>query len=118
MGHVSDVSGDPAIAAFRVTQEALTNIVRHARAQRAWIELSEKDGVLNLVVRDDGVGFNVTQAVERAAGGGNLGLLGMKERVEILGGTWEIDSQPRQGTRIRISLPLVEPIAVPGGHAA
>jgi signal transduction histidine kinase len=118
VGHVSDVSGDPAIAAFRVAQEALTNVVRHARAQRAWIELSQKDGLLNLVVRDDGVGFNVTQTLERAAGAGNLGLLGMKERVEILGGTLEIDSQPRQGTRIRISLPSAEPIAVPGGHAA
>jgi PAS domain S-box-containing protein len=118
VGHVSDVSGDPAIAAFRVAQEALTNVVRHAQAQRVWIELSQRDGLLELVVRDDGVGFDVTQTLERAAGAGNLGLLGMKERVEILGGTLQIDSQPRQGTRIRVSIPLAEPIAVPGGHAA
>jgi PAS domain S-box-containing protein len=118
LGHVSAVSGDPAIAAFRVAQEALTNVVRHARAQRVWIELSQRDGLLELVVRDDGVGFDVRQTLERAAGAGNLGLLGMKERVEILGGALEIDSQPGQGTRIRISLPLAEPIAVLDGHAA
>lgn len=116
VGHVSDVSGDPAIAAFRVAQEALTNVVRHARAQRVWIELSPRDGLLELVVRDDGVGFDVRQTLERAAGAGNLGLLGMKERVEILGGTLQIDSRPGQGTRIRIALPLAEPSAVPGGH--
>ncbi len=116
VGHVSDVSGDPAIAAFRVAQEALTNVVRHAQAQHIWIELSQRDGLLDLVVRDDGVGFDVLQTLERATGAGNLGLLGMKERVEILGGTLEINSQPRQGTRIRISLPLAEAVAVPGAH--
>jgi signal transduction histidine kinase len=118
VGHVSDVSGDPAIAAFRVAQEALTNVVRHARAQHVWIELSQGDGLLELVVRDDGVGFDVTQTLERTAGACNLGLLGMKERVEILSGTLEIVSQPLQGTRIRISLPLAEPTAMPGVHAA
>jgi signal transduction histidine kinase len=118
VGHVSDVSGDPAIAAFRVAQEALTNVVRHARAQHVWIELSQREGLLELVVRDDGAGFDVMQTLERATGAGNLGLLGMKERVEILGGTLEIDSQPGQGTRIRISLPVTEPIAEPAQRPA
>jgi len=73
---------------------------------------------LQLVVRDDGVGFDVTRTIERAASGGNLGLLGMRERVEILGGSLEIDSQSGQGTRIRISLPLRESVSMLARHTA
>jgi PAS domain S-box-containing protein len=112
VGHVTDVSGDLAIACFRVAQEALTNVVRHARAQHVWIELSQHDGFVELVVRDDGVGFDVGKTLERAASGGNLGLLGMRERVEILGGSLRIDSRVAQGTRICIALPLAEPSLV------
>jgi PAS domain S-box-containing protein len=118
VGHVTDVSGDLAIACFRVAQEALTNVVRHARAKHVWIELNQHEGSVELVVRDDGVGFDVTRTIERAASGGNLGLLGMRERVEILGGTLEIDSQSGQGTRIRIALPLSEPISTLAQHTA
>jgi PAS domain S-box-containing protein len=118
LGHLNDVSGDLAIACFRVVQEALTNVVRHARAQHVWIELNQREGSVELVVRDDGVGFDVTTTIERAASGGNLGLLGMRERVEILGGSLEIDSQSGQGTRIRISLPLSEPTSMLAQHTA
>jgi two-component system sensor histidine kinase UhpB len=108
VGHLGDVPGDLAIACFRAVQEALTNVVRHARAQHVWIELSQSDGVLELVVRDDGVGFDIAGTLERAVSEGHLGLLGMKERVEILGGQLEVDSQSGVGTRIRVSLPVVE----------
>jgi PAS domain S-box-containing protein len=118
VGHVSDVSGDLAIACFRVAQEALTNVVRHARARHVWIELNQHEGSFELVVRDDGVGFDVTRTIERAASGGNLGLLGMRERVEILAGSLEIDSQSGQGTRIRVSLPVSEPISMLAQHTA
>jgi PAS domain S-box-containing protein len=110
VGHLNEVSGDVAIACFRMVQEALTNVVRHARAQRIWIELGQIDGVLELVVRDDGVGFDVTGTLDRAARRGHLGLLGIKERVQILGGDLEVESKPGQGTRVRISLPLSEPV--------
>jgi signal transduction histidine kinase len=100
------VSGEVAIACFRVAQEALTNVVRHAQAQHAWLELSKRESTVELVVRDDGVGFDVTTARERAARNGRLGLLGMSERVQILGGSLEVDSQPGRGTRIRASFPL------------
>lgn len=112
-GHVSEVSNDVAIACFRVVQEALTNIVRHARAQHVWIELSHSEGLLKLVVRDDGAGFDVGRILERAGDAGNLGLIGMRERVEILGGRLAIDSQPGHGTRICVSLPVSEPALVP-----
>jgi two-component system sensor histidine kinase UhpB len=105
-GYANGVSGELAIACFRVVQEALTNVVRHAQAQHAWIELSKSESALELVVRDDGVGFDVTATRERAAGGARLGLLGMSERVQVLGGSLELDSQPGRGTSIRASFPL------------
>jgi two-component system sensor histidine kinase UhpB len=112
-GHVPDVSGEVAIACFRIVQEALTNVVRHARARHVWIELSQREGLLELVVRDDGEGFDVPRTLERAASSGNLGLIGMRERVEILGGQLEINSQSGQGTRIHVRLPLSEPADMP-----
>ena len=113
VGHLGDVPSDLAIACFRVVQEALTNAVRHSRAQHIWIELDQNDAQLELTVRDDGVGFDVTRTLDRAASSPNLGLLGMKERMEILGGHLNIDSQPGRGTRIHISLPLMETEAAP-----
>jgi PAS domain S-box-containing protein len=112
-GHVPDVSGEVAIACFRIVQEALTNVVRHARAKHVWIELGQSEGLLELMVRDDGEGFDVPRMLERAASGGNLGLIGMRERVEILGGQLEVNSQPGHGTRIRVLLPLSEAARVP-----
>jgi two-component system sensor histidine kinase UhpB len=106
VGHLSQVPGEIAIAAFRVVQEALTNVLRHARAQHIWLELNQANAGLELAIRDDGVGFDVTETLERTPGLGHLGLQGMKERIEILGGDLEIDSGPGRGTHIRISLPL------------
>jgi signal transduction histidine kinase len=103
-GRVEGVSGDRAIACFRVAQEALTNVMRHARARNVWIEVNQSARGVELAVRDDGVGFDPDQALGRTAGM-RLGLLGMKERVEILGGSLEIASAPGGGTRIRASLP-------------
>ncbi|TLZ33543.1 MAG: hypothetical protein E6K24_17640, partial [Gammaproteobacteria bacterium] len=77
----------------------------HACAQHVWIGLDQSDGRLELTIRDDGVGFDVTRAFEQACSRGNLGLSGMRERVEILGGNLEVDSGAVRGTRIRISLP-------------
>ncbi|MGD0493402.1 MAG: ATP-binding protein [Steroidobacteraceae bacterium] len=105
VGELNDVRSDLAIACFRAVQEALTNVIRHARAQHAWIELNQTDDRLELAIRDDGVGFEVAKALDQAANLGRLGLLGMKERVQILGGDIEIHSEPGGGTRIRISLP-------------
>jgi PAS domain S-box-containing protein len=99
-------SADLAIACFRVAQEALTNVVRHAQARHVRIELRQDESVLELVVRDDGVGFAVTPTQEQAARRGSLGLLGMRERMQILGGILDVESEPGRGTRIRASVPL------------
>jgi two-component system sensor histidine kinase UhpB len=116
-GHLGEVSAGVAIACFRVVQEALTNVVRHARAQRVSIALSRSESVLELVIRDDGVGFDVLRTLAQAAGEGHLGLLGMRERVQILGGNVAVDSEPGRGTRIHVSLALSAAAGDPGGSA-
>jgi signal transduction histidine kinase len=108
-GHLSEVSGELAIAVFRTAQEALTNVVRHAQARRVSIELIQSDRRLELTISDDGRGFDVSKTLEQAPERGNLGLLGMKERLQILGGTLEIQSQLGRGTRIHASLPAGRP---------
>ena len=113
VGHLHDVPPDLAIACFRVVQEALTNVVRHARARHVWIELSQRESALALVVRDDGVGFDVSSTLAQAAALGHLGLLGMRERVQILGGSLVVESPPGQGTRVHIVLPSAEAAPVP-----
>jgi len=91
---------------FRVAQEALTNVIRHAQAQVVEVELGPSAGMLQLVVRDDGRGFDVPAARLRAAHGGSQGLLSMQERVALAGGELEIDSAPGAGTSVRARLPL------------
>ena len=92
-------------ACFRVAQEALTNVVRHAQAQEVSVALHRADGTLHLTVRDDGIGFK-TDALEAAAVGARLGLLGMRERVTLVGGRFECRSEPGQGTEIHAWFPL------------
>jgi len=91
---------------FRVAQEALTNVIRHAQARTVDVELSQSDGVLQLTVRDDGRGFDVVAARQRATQGGSQGLLSMQERVALASGTLDIDSAPGRGTVICAHLPL------------
>jgi signal transduction histidine kinase len=105
VGHLNVVPDQVAIVCFRVVQEALTNVARHAKAEHVWIEISNTDTGLELVVRDDGVGFDVEKTVHQTAIVGALGLLGMKERVELVGGTLAVESSPSNGTRIRAVFP-------------
>jgi signal transduction histidine kinase len=93
-------------ACFRVAQEALTNVVRHAQAQHVRVELRQRDAELHLLIRDDGKGFDVRAAQERAAQGASTGLLGMQERVWLVGGQIDIKSAPAWGTEIRVRFPL------------
>jgi two-component system sensor histidine kinase UhpB len=98
-----------ATVCFRVVQEALTNIIRHARARRIDVEVKQVGQELEMSIRDDGVGFDVAAARKRAQSGGSLGMLSMEERVTLAGGTFTIDAQPGQGTRIIARLPLRAP---------
>jgi signal transduction histidine kinase len=105
-GHVDGLSGDVAITCFRVVQEALTNVSRHANARQVLIDLEPSEDRLRIGIEDDGDGFDVAAVREQAAATGHLGLVGMEERIEILGGRLEIDAKPQLGTRINVSLPL------------
>ncbi|MGC8641985.1 MAG: response regulator [Isosphaeraceae bacterium] len=91
---------------YRVIQEALTNAIRHGQASKVQVKLTQTPGALELLVADDGRGFDPEAAMERAAGGASLGLLGMRERVSLAGGELSIFSAPGQGARIKASFPL------------
>jgi signal transduction histidine kinase len=107
-----EVSGDERplppqieITLFRVAQEAMTNIARHADARHVVITVEFLAGRVAFEVEDDGRGFDPAVRAEHPSGLG-VGLMGMRERVELLGGTFDLESQPRGGTRIRAEVPL------------
>jgi signal transduction histidine kinase len=99
---------DPLIetACFRIAQEALTNIVRHARARAVSVDLRRQDGLLHLFVRDDGVGFDVAAVRRRAVLGTSLGVLSMEERATLSDGGLEFKSASGQGTEVHAWFPL------------
>jgi two-component system sensor histidine kinase UhpB len=102
----SKLSADVEIACFRVAQEAINNILRHARAGNVWLRLFVAGERLALSVRDDGAGFDVGVAQRRAAIGESLGVISMEERVALAGGTLQIHSAPGQGTVVVASFPI------------
>ncbi|HET7198452.1 MAG TPA: PAS domain-containing sensor histidine kinase [Burkholderiales bacterium] len=98
-GAPHDVSPETETACFRVAQEAITNVLRHARARNLWVRLYDDAGRLALSVRDDGAGFDV-----RAVRG--LGLAGMEERTALVGGSLELRASPGKGTVVLAKFPL------------
>ncbi|MDI3312061.1 MAG: sensor histidine kinase [Thermoanaerobacterium sp.] len=88
------------ITCFRVIQEALTNIRKHSKARNAVIRLEFGDRFISIIIKDNGIGF------EKTSQDNKFGLLGMRERVQILNGKFEINSSPNEGTQIYISIPL------------
>jgi two-component system, NarL family, sensor histidine kinase UhpB len=95
-----------ATVCFRVVQEALTNVVRHARASRVDVAVKRVGQMLHLSIRDDGAGFDVAAARQHAQSGGSLGMLSMEERVTLVGGTFTVAAATGRGTRIDAALPL------------
>ncbi|NOT53898.1 MAG: response regulator [Deltaproteobacteria bacterium] len=94
-----------ATTCFRVVQEAVTNVIRHAHAKDVWIDLQQTATTVALTLRDNGKGFDVPAAQERAALGASMGLPGMHERIRLAGGQIQITSAPGQGTTIHVDLP-------------
>jgi signal transduction histidine kinase len=92
-------------AAFRILQESVTNVLRHAGARKVEIRLNRKPDSLTVMVRDDGVGFD---PIEDGAGTRTLGLAGMRERAQLVGGTVQVLSSPGIGTTILARFPLYE----------
>jgi signal transduction histidine kinase len=92
-------------ALFRIVQEALNNVLKHARTDRAEIRLHMSDELVSLLIEDSGVGFDPAHV---SLGTSHLGLTSMRERVKALGGRLEIESQPRAGTHIKVEVPLAK----------
>jgi len=91
---------------FRITQEALTNIVKHANASQVTVKFEVYPAQISLSIEDNGRGFNPAEVLRRDGPHG-WGLLGIQERSSLLGGHYAIDSAPGRGTRIRVSIPLI-----------
>ncbi len=103
-GPIPAISDEVATAAYRIAQEALTNVVRHARAANVDMTLKVKDNCLILQVQDDGRGFDV----DGLAASEGLGVAGMKERANLVGGRLRVRSEAGKGTDIRLEVPLEE----------
>jgi signal transduction histidine kinase len=103
------LASDIETACFRIVQEALTNITRHAHASQVDISLQRDGPDLLLQVHDDGVGFDTAAMRERASSGGSLGVLGMQERALLLGGELDITSAPVQGSTVTLRCPWRTP---------
>ncbi|MBI5949503.1 MAG: sensor histidine kinase [Chloroflexi bacterium] len=107
-----EVPGAPSpaqrIAAYRIVHEALSNASRHSGAQEAWVRLKAEDGSAVIAIEDHGSGFNVGR--ERASQGrrARLGLQGMRERAELLGGAFAVRSAPGRGTTVEVRIPLTQ----------
>ncbi|MBI3812145.1 MAG: sensor histidine kinase [Nitrospirae bacterium] len=93
---------DLEITCFRVAQEALTNVIRHAQARQVWVQLHRRGAELHLTIRDDGRGFDFDADHDRAA----LGLIGMRERAELAGGRLKLISSPGRGTQVDLIFSL------------
>ncbi len=91
---------------FRIAQEALNNVRKHAKASLATITLTFQENRLDMLVSDNGNGFDVKEAAARAGGKGSLGLMSMRERANLIGASLNIESKPGRGTNIRVEVPL------------
>lgn len=92
-------------AVYRIVQEALTNVIRHAHANHLSVVISERRGTLSVIVEDDGVGFRPDCVAEKGRPGERLGLLDIQERAEALGGHVHVESSPGKGATVRVLIP-------------
>ena len=95
-------------------QESLANVREHSGATAVEVRIRARRSTIDVSITDNGQGFEVSRAVAKAAQRGRLGLVGMGERVRLLGGTFQIDSKPGGPTTLRFSLPRWEPFALRG----
>jgi len=103
-----DVRNNPELetAIYRVVQEALNNIVKHAKASKVWVHLDRKEKEAAVVIKDNGKGFEANEVLAPGNLIGGIGILGMQERVNILGGRFSIQSSKEHGTSVSVEIPL------------
>jgi signal transduction histidine kinase len=109
-GDVDDLTTSQRLTLFRVIQEALTNVREHSGATQVTVAVESDRGNVTATVIDDGTGFEVSSALVSAARRGRLGLVGIHERVRLLGGAFEVDSKPGGPTRLTLTLPHWKPL--------
>jgi signal transduction histidine kinase len=97
---------DKRVALYRIFQESLTNVLKHARATRVRIRLQKSPDQIALEIQDNGVGFEIPRDWLEMARAGHLGLVGMRERAEAIGGSFSIQSGLKSGTTIQVVLPI------------
>jgi PAS domain S-box-containing protein len=100
--NIPPIRDNVATAAYRIAQEALTNVARHAFASRVEVDLQSNKSMMSLTVIDNGKGFNTSKMSETEA----LGLAGMRERATLVNGVLKLESQPRQGTKVHFKVPI------------
>ena len=91
---------------FRIVQEALRNIAKHAKATKAEVEIKFDEDKITIAVSDNGKGFFPPENLGALTPTGKLGLAGMQERVQLLGGTVKLESEPGKGTKISVEAPV------------
>jgi two-component system sensor histidine kinase DegS len=105
IGEERRLTGETELSVFRIVQEALNNISKHAQASEAGVVAEFTRGGIKLTVKDNGQGFDSEEAMDDLPYNGKLGLLGMQERARLLGGTMEIVSKPNEGTTLHFDIP-------------
>jgi len=106
LGQVRRLEPEVELALFRIAQEALTNVYRHAHASEAILILWFKERSVRLTIRDDGVGARLPDRLSDLAATGRMGLVGIQERARLLGGVADIRSEPGRGTTVCVELPV------------
>jgi len=106
LGSVRRFSPEIELVLFRIAQEALRNVWKHSGTSRAWATLEFGDGKTVLTVKDDGKGFELPERMEDLTVAGRLGLAGMQERAQLIGGRLRLQSEPGKGTTVTLEIPI------------
>lgn len=104
-GDVRRLPAAAELAFYRIAQEGLNNVARHAQASQAFVTLAFTDDSVTLMIQDDGVGFAIADTISEIATQGHFGLLGIQERAELIGAQASLSSSPNEGTKLSVFLP-------------
>ncbi|MBN2238377.1 MAG: sensor histidine kinase, partial [Dehalococcoidales bacterium] len=108
IGKQVKLPADSELMIFRIVQEALSNVGKHSRANEVSVTVNFSGQRMLITIKDNGRGFTIPPGVEGFARVGKLGMIGMRERAQLLGGTLNIKSKPGEGTNLEINIPLPE----------
>ncbi len=106
LGSVHRFSSETELVLFRIAQEALRNMWKHSEASRAWVTVEFDNDKTILTVKDNGKGFELPERIEDLASTGKLGLAGMQERAQLIGGRLTLQSEPGKGTTVIVEAPI------------